>query len=89
LSISRISAPHQIPVVVVTNGKTADILDGGTGKIISHGLENIPPKDHLKQIVADTKLLTITKKQFELESRILYAYEIDGACPCDDTICKL
>ncbi|MFH0730815.1 MAG: type I restriction enzyme HsdR N-terminal domain-containing protein [Pseudomonadota bacterium] len=89
LALSRLSAPYQIPVVVVTNGQTADILDGGTGKIISNGLESIPSKDRLREIVAEASLLAISKKRFDLESRILYAYEIDGACPCDDTICKL
>jgi hypothetical protein len=89
LALSRVSAPHQIPVVVVTNGQAADILDGGSGKIISHGLETIPPRDRLKEIVAETNLLTISKKRFDLESRILYAYEVDGACPCDDTVCRL
>jgi hypothetical protein len=89
LALSRVCAPYQIPVVVVTNGQTAEILDGRSGKILSQGLQTIPSKDRLKEIVADTDLLTITKKQFELESRILYAYEIDGACPCDDSICRL
>jgi len=24
-----------------------------------------------------------------MESRIAYCYEVDGACPCDDTICRI
>jgi hypothetical protein len=89
LALSRVCAPYQIPVVVVTNGQTAEILDGGSGKIISQGLQTIPPKAKLAEIVAGAKFLPISKKQFEMESRILYAFEIDGACPCDDTICRL
>lgn len=89
LALSRVVAPYQIPVVVVTNGRTADILDGGSGKILSHGLETLPPMTRLKEIVSKTPLLPISKKRFDLESRILYAYEIDGACPCDDTVCRL
>jgi hypothetical protein len=89
LALSRVSAPYQIPVVVVTNGQTAEILDGGSGKIIFHGLDAIPTKTRLKEIVAGFNLVTISKKRFEMESRILYAFEIDGSCPCDDTICRL
>jgi len=25
----------------------------------------------------------------EMESRIVYCYEVDGSCPCDEDICKL
>lgn len=89
LALSRLIAPYQIPVVVVTNGQTAEILDGASGKLLSHGLDTIPARARLKEIVTAADLETISKKRFEMESRILYAFEIDGACPCDDTICRL
>jgi len=89
LALSRVSVPYQIPVVVITNGRSAEILDGNSGKIISHGLENIPSKSRLTQIVSGINLVTISKKRFEMESRIIYAFEVDGACPCDDTVCRL
>lgn len=89
LALSRIFRSYQIPVVVVTNGRLAEVLDGITGKTISHGLETIPTKDQLINIVSGADLTEIPKKRFEMESRILYAYEVDGACPCDDTICRL
>jgi hypothetical protein len=89
LSFSRIVRPYQVPIVVVTNGQEAEILDGCTGKIISLGIENIPTKSTLKEIVSSNALTYITKKRFEMESRILYAYEVDGSCPCDDTICRI
>lgn len=89
LALSRIIEPHQIPVVVVTNGETAEILNGDTGQVISDGFDSIPTRDQLKEILADLQLQVISQKRFEMESRILYAFEIDGACPCDDTICKI
>jgi hypothetical protein len=89
LAASRLVAGYQIPIVVVTNGKDADILEGATGKIISSGLESIPSRATLVQRVEKTDFDQISAKQTEMESRILYAFEVDGSCPCDDTICRL
>jgi hypothetical protein len=74
---------------VVTNGEDADIIDGATGKIISSGLESIPVQAALVQRAENTDFDPISTKQDEMESRILYAFEVDGSCPCDDTICRL
>lgn len=89
LAASRLVAPYQVPIAVVTNGKDADIIEGATGKIISSGLESIPAKATLVQRVEKTDFDQISAKQAEMESRILYAFEVDGSCPCDDTICIL
>jgi len=89
LAASRLIEPYQIPVVVVTNGMDAEILDGPSGKIIGNGLADIPSRSDIshkfKRLVFDS----ISAKRAEMESRILYAYEVDDACPCDDTICRL
>jgi hypothetical protein len=89
LAASRLVAPYQIPIVVVTNGEDADVIDGLTGKIIARGLELIPAKSELLQIVKKIGFDRISVKQAEMESRILYAFEIDDSCPCDDTVCRL
>ena len=39
LAASRLIAPYQVPVVVVTNGKDTNILDGSTGKVTGYGFE--------------------------------------------------
>ena len=89
LAASRLAAPYQVPVVVVTNGEEADIIDGDTGKVISSGLESILGRSELIDRVADTRFNPISAKQAEMESKIIYAFEIDDSCPCDDTICRL
>lgn len=89
LSASRLLASYQIPVVVVTNGQDADILDGHTGQVIASGLENIPTRAELAACCASFLFPSITNARSEIESRILYAYEVDGACPCDDSICRI
>jgi hypothetical protein len=89
IAVSRLIIPYQIPVVVVTNGVDAEILDGLSGKITSNGLDSIPSKKELIKIADTTSFPEITSDRAEAESRILYAYEVDGSCPCDDTICRI
>ena len=89
LAASRIVASYQVPVVVVTNGVDADILDGQTGIIVSSGLDAIPPKQELLKLSEKFIFGEIPENRSEAESRILYAYEVDGSCPCDDTICRI
>ncbi len=89
LAASRIIAPYQIPVAVVTNGEDADILNGKTGKLISNGMKNIPSKKELMEYIKTWNYEPLPENRAEMESRILYAYEVDGSCPCDDTICRI
>ena len=89
LAASRLVAPYQVPVVVVTNGEDADILDGATGKVISMGLESIPEKVELIDKIANIHFDPISPKQAEMESKIIYAFEVDGSCMCDDSTCRL
>ncbi len=89
LAASRLAEPYQIPVVVVSNGENADILNGKTGKVLHSGLNSIPDRSQLMNLADETDFTQITPRQVEMESRIIYAFEVDGRCPCDDTVCKL
>ncbi|CAN2041284.1 Type I restriction enzyme R protein N-terminal domain-containing protein [Candidatus Magnetomoraceae bacterium gMMP-15] len=90
LASSRIIMPYQIPVVVVTNGEEINIMDGTTGKITAKGpIDVIPSKSELFEKIKDMDFKPISEKRIEQEQRIIYAYEINDACPCDETICKL
>lgn len=89
LAISRLVAGYQIPAVVVTNGGQADILDGDSGRQIGSGLEEIPNRDQLSEICSRSAWTTISHERAEKESRILMAFEVDGSCACDDSVCPL
>ncbi|MBT3310790.1 MAG: hypothetical protein HN737_13600 [Desulfobacterales bacterium] len=89
LAVSRVFTSYQIPVVVVTNGIKADIMNGSSGKITGAGLESIPDKEKLIQIEVENTFDQISEKQAEMESRIIYSFEVDGCCPCDNNIIKL
>ncbi|MFZ1986894.1 MAG: type I restriction enzyme HsdR N-terminal domain-containing protein [Desulfatitalea sp.] len=88
LALARLAAPYQIPLVVVTNGETADLLDGPTGRIVGTGLAGIPSKVQLADRLQDYAWEPITAQRAEMEARIVMAYEVDDRCPCDDTVCR-
>jgi hypothetical protein len=89
LAAARLLAPYQIAVAVVTNGQDADILDGASGRRIGSGLTQIPTRAALAARMATRPALPVSPQRAALESRVLYAYEIDDSCPCDDTVCRL
>lgn len=89
LAASRMLTGYQIPVVVVTNGREADILDGETGKVMTSGLNTIVSREYMLAEWARFGFKPISPDRAEKESRILFAYEVDDSCPCDDAICRL
>lgn len=89
LAVSRLLEAYQIPVVVVTNGEDAEILDGESGTVIGRGLEALPAKAELAESARHYPFPLISPERAVMESRVAYCYEVDGACPCDDTICRL
>jgi hypothetical protein len=89
LAVSRLIAPYQVPVAVITNGQDAEIINGTSGEVTASGLESIPSKADLTKMAAGETFGLISDQQAEMESRILYCYEVDDRCECDDEICKL
>jgi hypothetical protein len=89
LAMSRLVQVHQVPLAVVTNGEDADILDGESGKVVASGLERIPTRDQLAAVAGGRRWPALSSRQREMEARILMAYEIDGRCPCDDSVCAI
>jgi hypothetical protein len=80
IAASRLVAPYQVPIVVATNGEDADILDGYTNEVISSGFRSIPDRQQLISRVKDISFEQISSRRAEMESRIIYAFEIDGSC---------
>ena len=89
LAVSRLIAAYQVPVAVITNGQDAEIISGPTGDVIATGLDAIPHKLDLTRQATGTNFKPISKHQAEMESRILYCYEVDDSCECDEDICRL
>jgi hypothetical protein len=89
LAMTRLIQSSQVPLAVVTNGEDADILDGESGKVIAAGLDQIPERKRLSDIVGTRQWPRLLPQRREMEARILMAYEIDGRCPCDDSVCEI
>jgi hypothetical protein len=89
LAASRLVAGYQVPVAVVTNGEDADVLDGATGRVMASGLDSLPSRVDLEAVVARARFREIDARRMEMEERIIFCYEVDGACPCDDTVCRI
>lgn len=89
LAISRLVAPHQVPVVVVTNGESADILDGASGALTETGFDGIPSREILVRQLEGKNVEPVPADRREMEARIVYAFEIEGSCPCDDSTCQI
>ena len=89
LAASRVVAPYQIPIAVATNGEDAEILAGSSSKVLSRGLNTIPSKTKLHGMADRFNFNLIPAERAVMESRILYCYEVDDSCPCDEDICRL
>ena len=89
LAVSRLIAPYQVPVAVITNGQDAEIINGTSGEVTASGLESIPSKADLTEMATGETFAPISDQRAEMESRILYCYEVDDRCECDDDICRL
>jgi hypothetical protein len=89
LAMGRLIASHQVPVVVVTNGEEADILNGATGRVEAAGLANIPDRRELKDRLRKAPPDSMDPRRAQMEVRIVMAYEVNDRCPCDGTICTL
>ncbi len=89
LAMARLVTSYQVPVVVVTNGEDAESLDTVSEKVIARGIDQIPNRDQLTGIVSGYKFTPISNIKMEMAARIVYCYEIDGACPCDTPVCRL
>jgi hypothetical protein len=85
--MSRLAAPYQIPVVVVTNGEAADVLDGETGRLLGNDWEAIPAREQLTRRLEGYRWECLPAQRVEMEARIVMAYEVDDRCPCDSSVC--
>ncbi len=83
LALARLVAPYQVALAVITNGRDADILDVASGDVISSGLGAMPSRADLVRRAKNFTYTPITEKRAEMESRILYTFEIDGNCFCN------
>ncbi len=66
---------YQIPISVVSDGKTAIVLDTVSGKKIGEGLEAIPSKKEAIERLKSIELIPFPKERLERERLIFRAYD--------------
>lgn len=87
LALSRLIYPYQIPVVVTCNGEDAEVINGVTGKVTGQGFEAILDRQALTALDIATSFPGISQTLHDKASRIAFACEVDGSCPCDTDVC--
>ncbi|MDJ0886673.1 MAG: hypothetical protein QNI89_05205, partial [Desulfobacterales bacterium] len=77
-----------VPFSIVTNGEDAHWLDNLRRTPENQGLDAIWDYQPLVEEVQQRAPIGVASWQAEMAARILWAYEVDGRCPCDDTVCE-
>ncbi|MBW2574550.1 MAG: hypothetical protein JRC56_01175 [Deltaproteobacteria bacterium] len=67
---ARLLDEYQIPVSVVSDGKTAMVIDTVSGEKIGEGLDAIPSKKALQETAKSLKLQQLAEKLMEREKLI-------------------
>jgi hypothetical protein len=75
LATARLLNDYQIPFAVVSDGKTAKVLDTVTGKKAGEGLDSISSKDEVLKMKDSLKCIPLPKKRLEREKLIFRTYD--------------
>jgi hypothetical protein len=75
LAAARLLAEKQLPFSVVSDGKTAIVLDTVTGKKLGEGLNAIPSKAQAQEKLKEIKPLPFPKEKREREKLIFRSFD--------------
>jgi hypothetical protein len=86
IAAARVLEENQIiPLVVVTNGEDAELLDSRTGKVLETGLGAIPTREAVVALLPGLDFTPVASERREPELRILNAFDVETCCaggPC-------
>ena len=75
VAAARLLYEYQIPFAVVSDGKTATVLDTVTGKKAGEGLDGIPSKNDVLKMKDSLKWIPLPKNRLEREKLIFRSYD--------------
>jgi hypothetical protein len=78
VAAARLLDEYQIPCAVVSDGKTAIVLDSVTGKKTGEGLGAIPTKQEAVAILKSFKPVGLAEDRLEREKLIYRTYDIEN-----------
>ncbi len=76
IAASRLLESYQIPFSVVSDGKTAIVLETVSGKKLGEDLNAVPSKDDLKEKLNSSELIPLPAERLEKEKLIFRSYDI-------------
>ena len=78
VSAARLLDDYQIPLAVVSDGKTAIVLDTISGKKIGDGMEAVPSKDAVILNLRSYRFAALPKERLEREKLIFRTYDSEN-----------
>ncbi|HET6516452.1 MAG TPA: type I restriction enzyme HsdR N-terminal domain-containing protein [Thermodesulfovibrionales bacterium] len=75
ISFARVVGEYQIPLIVVTDGVRARLLDSVTGRLVGEGLNALPAKDQAAEMIKTIHFMPYPAERREKETRILLAFD--------------
>lgn len=75
LAASRLLCENQLPFSVVSDGKTAIVLETVSGQKLGEGLNAIPPKEEAREKLKTLQLRPYPKEKLEREKLIFRTYD--------------
>lgn len=80
VAAARVIASPPLPVAVVADPVTAEVLDVSSGKVIGEGFGAIPTREQLEVILKENVTQPLDAKRLEKEKRILLAFDAIKCC---------
>lgn len=75
VSAARICGPYQIPLAVVSDGRTAIVMDTVSGRKIAEGLAAIPDRQAAMGKIAQTAPQAYPRERLEREKLVFRSYD--------------
>jgi hypothetical protein len=75
VSAARLFVGAQVPIAVVSDGRTATVIDAVTGKNIGAGMEAIPSKAEALRVLSSALFEPLSEERREREALIFRTYD--------------
>jgi type I restriction and modification enzyme subunit R-like protein len=76
VSAARLLDRYQLPISVVSDGKTAVVIDTVSGNKTGQGMQTIPSKEGAKEMMDSTPRLPVSEKRLRKEMLIFRSYDM-------------
>ncbi len=75
VAAARLLATPPVPIAVVADPTTAEVLDVMTGKVVGEGFGAIPVRDRILTVMSEKEPKPLSPERIEKEKRILLAFD--------------